>query len=342
MRILLLLLLLPAASIVGCAQDPVRVDPVNHRGLFENEHIRVLEYRDKPGNKAPMHSHPAYMTYVTGTGKTRIVQANGESNVEDTAGSEFACLPASQHATENVGNTPSQELLVEFKDVTNPCSSTQSGASSSSRTDSTKVRRTVEISGSHAPSSTEMDASKFSGGQETLGDANAGAGQVRTPGISGAATQGSELVTFVSAQQLLSQIRKAPPEIAGFSWLDYLDTSTGHAEVVRRTTPGRAELHKLAVDIWYVVEGSGTLVTGGTLAGKIENAPRDVKWDTTGGAGELRGTGISGGEERHMATGDFVAIPAGTPHWLSKIDGEFIYLLIKVPPSTSGKTADTN
>jgi hypothetical protein len=150
-----------------------------------------------------------------------------------------------------------------------------------------------------------------------------------------------EAVTFVSAQQLLSQIREAPPQIPGFSWLNYVDTNASEAEVVRRTTPGKAELHRVAVDIWYVVNGSGTLVTSGTLTGKIENAPREVNWDTSSdGASELRGTGILGGEERQVAKGNFVVIPAETPHWLRKIEGEIIYLVIKVPPpNTAARSA---
>jgi len=38
--------------------------------------MRVLEYRDKAGDKAPMHSHPAYMTYVTGAARQGVFVAN--------------------------------------------------------------------------------------------------------------------------------------------------------------------------------------------------------------------------------------------------------------------------
>jgi len=120
-----LFVLLSIATTLAFSQDPVKVDPAHYHVLFENTHMRVLEYRDQPGDKAPMHSHPVYMTYVTGAAKTKIVQPNGETNVQDTAGSEFACRPPTQHATENVGNTPTQELLIEFKDATNSCSEPQ-------------------------------------------------------------------------------------------------------------------------------------------------------------------------------------------------------------------------
>ena len=72
---------------------------------------------------------------------------------------------------------------------------------------------------------------------------------------------------------------------------------------------------------WYVTEGGGVLVTGGTLTDPTESAP-----------GEIRATGLAGGYERKIAKGDFVRIPAGVPHWVHKIDGkEIVYLIVKVP-----------
>jgi len=131
MKILSLLISIAAAT-VACAQDPVKVDPAHYRVLFENAHMRVLEYRDKPGDKAPMHSHPAYMTYVTGSGRVRDTLPNGESSVDEIVGSEFACLPPITHEGQNIGTTGIQELLVEFKDETNPCSPMQPNESSGS------------------------------------------------------------------------------------------------------------------------------------------------------------------------------------------------------------------
>jgi quercetin dioxygenase-like cupin family protein len=125
MKAVLVFSILLTVSTSASAQDPVKVDPAHYRVMFENAHMRVLEYRDKPGDKAPMHSHPAYMTYVTGTGRVKDTLPNGDSRVDEIAGSEFDCLPPTTHAGQNVGNTPIQELLVEFKDANNPCSGTE-------------------------------------------------------------------------------------------------------------------------------------------------------------------------------------------------------------------------
>ena len=77
-------------------------------------------------------------------------------------------------------------------------------------------------------------------------------------------------------------------------------------------------MHQAVTDVWYVISGSGTLVTGGTLTEPVQTEPDEV-----------RGKAISGGDSRHVAKGDIVTIPTGIPHWLSKIDGEIIYLVVK-------------
>jgi mannose-6-phosphate isomerase-like protein (cupin superfamily) len=130
-------------------------------------------------------------------------------------------------------------------------------------------------------------------------------------------------VNYVSASKLLADVRQAPPAGPNIAWTIYLSAKTYSAETVRRTKPDRAEVHKTQMDIWHVVEGGGTLVTGGSLVEPKETEPN-----------ELRGRAISGGEERHVSKGDFLTIPSGVPHWIRSIDGkEIIYLVVKVTPA---------
>jgi beta-alanine degradation protein BauB len=143
MRILPLFLFPFAVTLVVSAQDPVKVDPAHYRVLFENTHTRVLEYRDKPGDKAPMHSHPAYMTYVTGTGRFKDILPSGETSIDEIVGSKFDCRPPTTHAGQNVGNTATQELLVEFKDATNPCSGQQTEARGSNAQESAQAEKEI-------------------------------------------------------------------------------------------------------------------------------------------------------------------------------------------------------
>jgi hypothetical protein len=87
----------------------------------------------------------------------------------------------------------------------------------------------------------------------------------------------------------------------------------------RREGPGMAEVHTRDTDIAYVLQGSATLVTGGTAV--------DLK---SIGPEELRGSGIRGGETRTLQPGDVVIIPNGIPHWFKEVSTPFLYYVVKV------------
>ncbi len=86
----------------------------------------------------------------------------------------------------------------------------------------------------------------------------------------------------------------------------------------RRTEPGVVEVHDDETDVIYVVEGSATLVTGGTpFDGKV-TAP-----------GQFRAARLEGGEAREINRGDVLVIPAGVPHWFKEVRGPFLYFTVK-------------
>jgi mannose-6-phosphate isomerase-like protein (cupin superfamily) len=131
-------------------------------------------------------------------------------------------------------------------------------------------------------------------------------------------------VRFLDAAALRHAIRTAPEEVPGQPGLYSLDLAAGAGYPVigiRRTVPTRSELHAAFTDVWYVLGGSATLVTGGTIVEGQDTGP-----------GEIRGESISGGEVRRVRSGDFAIIPAGTPHWVSRVRAsELLYLVVKVP-----------
>jgi len=87
----------------------------------------------------------------------------------------------------------------------------------------------------------------------------------------------------------------------------------------RRVAPGMAEVHAKDTDLIYVLEGSATFVTGGTVVAGATTAPDEV-----------RGRSIDGGETRSLAKGDVIVVPAGTPHWFKDVRGPLLYYTIKV------------
>lgn len=90
-------------------------------------------------------------------------------------------------------------------------------------------------------------------------------------------------------------------------------------QMLKRTAPGQVEVHAKETDIFYVVDGEATFVTGGTMVGGKETQPN-----------QIRGTSIDGGETYHLKKGDAVVVPAGVPHWFKEIGQPVTYFTVKV------------
>jgi len=96
--------------------------------------------------------------------------------------------------------------------------------------------------------------------------------------------------------------------------------------------PQTAAVHYKVSEVYHVMKGAGTLVTGGTLVNAKTRAADSVQVKQEDGPG-ASGTAIEGGTTRRIKAGDVIVIPAGTPHWFSKIDGSLGYLVIRIDPS---------
>jgi mannose-6-phosphate isomerase-like protein (cupin superfamily) len=94
----------------------------------------------------------------------------------------------------------------------------------------------------------------------------------------------------------------------------------------RRVAPGVGEIHVKDTDVFYIVDGTATFVTGGTA---VDQTPVKLP-DGTPNPVEIHFKSISGGTEHHLQKGDAIIIPKGTPHQFTKIDGPFLYFVVKV------------
>jgi quercetin dioxygenase-like cupin family protein len=99
----------------GAAQDPATAAPQNYTVLFENDRVRVLEHRSRPGEKVPMHSHQAHLGYVLSAGKVKFTFPDGQTTEVDAKAGEVLWLDPVSHAAENVGTTELRVLVVELK-----------------------------------------------------------------------------------------------------------------------------------------------------------------------------------------------------------------------------------
>jgi mannose-6-phosphate isomerase-like protein (cupin superfamily) len=88
--------------------------------------------------------------------------------------------------------------------------------------------------------------------------------------------------------------------------------------VVRRRgagSPQYAIIHPRTMEMYQIIDGSATLVTGGTLTPPLTDNGPDI----------FRSMAITGGKTQKVGKGDVVVTPPGTPHWFSQIDGAITY-----------------
>lgn len=88
----------------------------------------------------------------------------------------------------------------------------------------------------------------------------------------------------------------------------------------RRDGPGSAEVHARDTDIFHILSGSATFVTGGKL------------WEPTSPSAdqEIRSSGIEGGQTRQLSAGDVIVVPRGVPHWFREVQSPLTYYVVKV------------
>lgn len=120
-----------------------------------------------------------------------------------------------------------------------------------------------------------------------------------------------------SAQKLAQQESLKTSGTAGETLERY---SNHYTMLTMRTVSGGAEVHEHYFDIFFVVDGNATLVTGGIVAHPTEAGP-----------GEIRGAEVQGGRQQQLAKGDVVHISPGEPHQLLIAKGQsFTYFVVKI------------
>jgi len=117
-------------------------------------------------------------------------------------------------------------------------------------------------------------------------------------------------ITFLPAPDVAAAFAKGRPLV---------ETENYKVHASRREAPGEVEIHTRDTDIIYVLTGTATFVTGGTIVGGRETAPE-----------EIRGPSVEGGDTRTLKAGDVVIVPFGTPHWFKAVPGPMTYYVVKV------------
>lgn len=134
------------------------------------------------------------------------------------------------------------------------------------------------------------------------------------------AAEPSGFASSADVQAQLHDMLTAMKPDQGFMWRPLVRDGANVAAIEIWKKPGRPAVHPTEAEYAIVLEGAGTLVSGGTMT---DQKPKN--------ANLIEGSEIEGGTTRTLGPGDVILIPAGVPHWFG-ITGERLVLLgIKLP-----------
>jgi mannose-6-phosphate isomerase-like protein (cupin superfamily) len=136
-------------------------------------------------------------------------------------------------------------------------------------------------------------------------------------------------VTYKSAADVSAMIAKAKAQNATKAQptisQSILRLAPYAANLEYRASVGPAAIHMKEAEFFYVIEGSGTLITGGKLVGETKNGDN------------LTGTAIEGGTPQAVSKGDFIVVPENTGHWFSEIKSTLVLMSMHVPRPLPGQ-----
>jgi quercetin dioxygenase-like cupin family protein len=129
-----------------------------------------------------------------------------------------------------------------------------------------------------------------------------------------APSSASQPATYVTGADLAAALKKATEANPDMSTARIQNTDHYRINIVRRGKGAGAMAHQPGTELHYIIEGAGTLATGGRL----------VRPAAGGGP-----SSIEGGQVRRVAKGDAILIPENTPHWYKDVEGSITYLEVR-------------
>jgi mannose-6-phosphate isomerase-like protein (cupin superfamily) len=149
---------------------------------------------------------------------------------------------------------------------------------------------------------------------------------------SSATAQAPMVATDITAAQVQAFIKGAPSDRNSDRPMRVIDAGgyqIGVFGVFRpKSAPLSATTHQTNVsEVYYMLEGAGVLVTGGSM-----RKPATPRPSTLGNWTDVGSGGIDGGVSRRIAKGDVVIIPGGVPHGWASVESDITYLIVRPDP----------
>jgi mannose-6-phosphate isomerase-like protein (cupin superfamily) len=142
-----------------------------------------------------------------------------------------------------------------------------------------------------------------------------------------AQTPAPAIRTYTSSADVEALVAKAKAERKegqGLLSQRLIELAPYNVNLEYRAAIAPAAVHEKEAELFYVVDGAATMVTGGKLVNETRTNPTN-----------LSGTAIEGGTSRTIAKGDFIMVPENMPHWFSSIHGTLVLMTFHVPRSVA-------
>jgi mannose-6-phosphate isomerase-like protein (cupin superfamily) len=143
--------------------------------------------------------------------------------------------------------------------------------------------------------------------------------------------------TYIPSEEIQAYIKRSSGIAVSDQQVRAIEIGKGHVAVgvvhrekLTATLPNVAE-HDLVTEVYHVIDGSGTLLTGPDLVDPQRRSAGDVTVRELNGPGH-DAKSIRNPQVHNVKAGDVVVIPAGTGHWWTKIDDHITYLMVRIDP----------
>ena len=144
--------------------------------------------------------------------------------------------------------------------------------------------------------------------------------------------------TYLSEGEIKEYVAKAMKERLIDQQIRDVDIGKAHVGVgvvyrgkLDKPAPDSVAEHDLVSEVYHIIEGTATLVTGPDIA-DMKRRPATMETVRLFNGPGNNGSTIRNGVAHQLKPGDVMVIPAGTGHWFTKIDDHLVYLMVRIDP----------
>ena len=130
---------------------------------------------------------------------------------------------------------------------------------------------------------------------------------------------GAPAAPMITASEVAAMIAKQPADKNSLGQ-QMLQLGPYNVNMEHRVMGQAAAVHEKEAELFYVIEGSATMVTGGKLV-------EEKRTNET----NLTGSSIQGGVSKKIGKGDWIMVPEGVPHQIPNVDRALTVMTLHLP-----------